>query len=62
MTFTELLAAVRANPNEVVIPPVWGQGRASFGGLVAALVFDVMRAAVAEGLDGGAAEGGVHGS
>ncbi len=49
MTFTELLAAVRANPNEVVIPPVWGQGRASFGGLVAALVFDVMRAAVAEG-------------
>lgn len=49
MTFSELLAAVRANPDQVVIPPVWGQGRASFGGLVAALVFDVMRAAVAEG-------------
>lgn len=41
MTFDQLLSAVRAD-EEVIIPPSWGQGRASFGGLVAALVFDRM--------------------
>lgn len=49
MTFSELLAAVRANPDQVVIPSVWGQGRASFGGVVAALIFEVMRATVPAG-------------
>ncbi|OZB11021.1 MAG: acyl-CoA thioesterase II [Marinobacter sp. 34-60-7] len=48
MTFDELLAAVRQS-NEVVIPPSWGQGRATFGGLVAALVFERMSAQVAPG-------------
>lgn len=49
MTFFELLQAVRSNPSAVVIPPMWGQGRASFGGLVAALAFEAMRAKVPEG-------------
>lgn len=49
MTFSELIQAVRANPQAVVIPSVWGQGRASFGGLVAALLFEAMRAQVPQG-------------
>ena len=49
MTFSELLQAVRANPDALVIPAVWGQGRASFGGLVAALAYEAMRARVSEG-------------
>ncbi|MFP6864210.1 MAG: thioesterase family protein, partial [Pseudomonas sp.] len=44
MGFSELLQAVRDNPQAVVIPAQWGQGRASFGGLVAALVYEAMRA------------------
>lgn len=48
MTFTELLDAVRDNPLAVTIPPVWGQGRASFGGLMAALQYEAMRAKVAD--------------
>ncbi|WXL27538.1 acyl-CoA thioesterase domain-containing protein [Ectopseudomonas mendocina] len=47
MEFSQLLQAVRANPEAVVIPPEWGQGRASFGGLVAALVYEAMRSKVA---------------
>ena len=39
MTFSQLLHAVRQNPHAVVIPSVWGQGRAGFGGLAVALVF-----------------------
>ncbi|RRV05163.1 thioesterase family protein [Pseudomonas sp. v388] len=43
MTFSELINAVRDNPHSVVIPPGWSQGRASFGGLMAALQFEAMR-------------------
>ncbi|HBX54654.1 acyl-CoA thioesterase [Pseudomonas sp. UBA2684] len=49
MSFSELLQAVRNNPQAVVIPAVWGQGRASFGGLMAALVYETMRAQVPAG-------------
>jgi len=49
MTFSELLQAVRSDPQAVVIPSLWAQGRASFGGLVAALVYEAMRARVAPG-------------
>lgn len=49
MSFSELLQAVRNNPQAVVIPAVWGQGRASFGGLMAALVYEAMRAQVPAG-------------
>ncbi|MGE8498247.1 MAG: acyl-CoA thioesterase [Pseudomonas sp.] len=49
MTFTELLQAVRNDPRAVVIPSSWAQGRASFGGLVGALVYEAMRAQVADG-------------
>ncbi len=48
MTFDQLLSAVRAD-EELVIPPSWGQGRASFGGLVAALMFDRMEHLVSPG-------------
>lgn len=47
MTFDDLLGDVRNNC-EVVIPSDWGQGRATFGGLVAALVFEVMASKVAD--------------
>jgi len=49
MTFSELIQAVRDTPQAVVVPGVWGQGRASFGGLVAALVYEAMRAKVPQG-------------
>lgn len=49
MRFSELLQAVRTDPQAVVIPAVWGQGRASFGGLVAALVYEAMQAQVPAG-------------
>lgn len=49
MTFSELLQAVRSDPGAVVIPSQWAQGRASFGGLVAAMVYEAMRARVAPG-------------
>jgi acyl-CoA thioesterase len=49
MGFSELLQAVRDNPQAVLIPAQWGQGRASFGGLVAALVYEAMRAQVPSG-------------
>lgn len=49
MTFSTLLQAVRSNPANVVIPDAWGQGRASFGGLVAALVYEAMNAQVDAG-------------
>ena len=47
MTFPELIQAVRNAPTSVAIPAQWGQGRASFGGLVAAMAYEAM-AAVAE--------------
>lgn len=43
MTFNQLLDAVRANPDSVSIPPSWAQGRAAFGGLMAAMVYETMR-------------------
>ncbi|PTQ74055.1 acyl-CoA thioesterase II [Pseudomonas sp. GV071] len=46
MTFSELINAVRANPQAVVVPAEWGQGRAGFGGLAAMLVYEAMRAVV----------------
>ena len=45
MRFSDLLDAVRRQP-QLTIPAEWGQGRASFGGLVAALQFEAMRAKV----------------
>jgi len=49
MTFCELINAVRDTPRAVTIPAEWSQGRACFGGLMAALTFEAMRAEVPEG-------------
>lgn len=49
MQFCELISAVTANPQGVTVPAQWAQGRASFGGLMAALVYAAMRARVPEG-------------
>ncbi|BCG23734.1 acyl-CoA thioesterase [Pseudomonas tohonis] len=49
MKFSQLIQAVRSNPDEVVVPSAWAQGRASFGGLVAALAYEAMSAKVSEG-------------
>ncbi|AZC38990.1 acyl-CoA thioesterase [Pseudomonas chlororaphis] len=46
MRFSDLLDAVRQHPLELSIPTEWAQGRASFGGLVAALQYEAMRAKV----------------
>lgn len=46
MRFSDLLDAVRSSPHELSIPAEWAQGRASFGGLVAALQYEAMRAKV----------------
>lgn len=43
MDFFDLLEEVRRTPEALVIPHSWGQGRASFGGVVAALAYVVMR-------------------
>ncbi|MFB4393515.1 MULTISPECIES: acyl-CoA thioesterase [unclassified Pseudomonas] len=43
MNFPQLLDAVRNTPDSVSIPADWAQGRASFGGLMAAMVFEAMR-------------------
>lgn len=37
MTFSELIDALRRDPHSVTIPAEWSQGRACFGGLMAAL-------------------------
>lgn len=49
MTFSELINAVRSNPQAVIVPAEWGQGRAGFGGLAAMLVYEAMRAVVPDG-------------
>lgn len=49
MTFSELQQAVRNQPEALVIPATWAQGRASFGGLVVALAYEVMKAKVPAG-------------
>jgi len=46
MRFSDLLDAVRSQPLALSIPAEWGQGRACFGGLVAALQYEAMRAKV----------------
>ena len=46
MKFSELLDAVCTSPLNVTIPAEWGQGRACFGGLMAALQFEAMRTRV----------------
>jgi len=48
MKFDDVLAAGRAGDN-VVFTSDWAQGRASFGGIIAALVFDRMERVVAPG-------------
>ena len=49
MTFAELLNAfATSSDNSVTIPTSWAQGRAGYGGLVAALVFAGMRDKVAD--------------
>lgn len=48
MSFTDLLhAACHSSPAQVQIPERWGQGRATFGGLVAACLFEKIRPQVA---------------
>ena len=49
MTFYQLIQAVRSNPQSMQVPATWGQGRAGFGGLAVALVYEAMRAKVPEG-------------
>lgn len=49
MKFSQLIHAVRSNPAAVVVPSAWAQGRASFGGLVAALAYEAMSAKVSDG-------------
>ncbi|WP_017901859.1 acyl-CoA thioesterase [Pseudomonas asplenii] len=46
MRFSDLLEGGRRDPQALVIPAEWGQGRASFGGLVVALQYEAMRARV----------------
>ncbi|HYQ55589.1 MAG TPA: thioesterase family protein [Pseudomonas sp.] len=43
MNFNQLLDAVQENPEGVCIPANWVQGRAAFGGLMAAMVYQAMR-------------------
>ncbi len=49
MKFAELLAAVRHHPEAVTIPGEWAQGRAGYGGLMAALLFEALQAKVGPG-------------
>ncbi|HSC81975.1 MAG TPA: thioesterase family protein [Pseudomonas sp.] len=49
MTFAELIQAVHNRPQHVVVPALWGQGRATFGGLVAAMLYEAMRVKVPVG-------------
>lgn len=46
MSLSELLQPVRETPENVVVPASWGQGRAAFGGVAAALVYEAMSAKV----------------
>lgn len=48
MNFTELLEAARRHPEAVTVPADWAQGRAVFGGLMAALLHEAMRLKLAE--------------
>ncbi|NVZ99798.1 acyl-CoA thioesterase [Pseudomonas gingeri] len=46
MRFSDLLDEVRRDPQGLTIPAEWGQGRATFGGLVVALQYEALRARV----------------
>ncbi|MET1077334.1 MAG: thioesterase family protein [Pseudomonas sp.] len=48
MSFFELMQAA-GSTSEVTVPASWGQGRAGFGGLAAALVYQAMQAKVPAG-------------
>ncbi len=43
MLFSEAVAQVQEANTLIDVPPSWGQGRATFGGLIAAMVFQAMR-------------------
>jgi len=49
MNFSQLLKTVRLHPQAVIIPASWAQGRACFGGLMAALLYETMRAKTSPG-------------
>ncbi|MGY4493298.1 acyl-CoA thioesterase [Pseudomonas sp. TE3610] len=49
MKFAELLSAVREHPQAVTLPAEWAQGRAGYGGLMAALLFEALQAKVGKG-------------
>ncbi len=49
MIFSELVKTIGANPQSIVVPSQWGQGRACFGGVAAMLVYEAMRAQVPAG-------------
>ncbi|KAF1030528.1 MAG: hypothetical protein GAK37_01285 [Pseudomonas sp.] len=49
MRFSDLLDAARHDPLVVTIPAEWAQGRATFGGLVVALLHEAMRPHVPAG-------------
>lgn len=48
MTLSELIHALHDHHHNMVLPATWGQGRAGFGGVVAALVYEAMQALVPE--------------
>src|SRR5690606_12699610 len=50
MNFNDAMSAVRETASHtVMIPEKWGQGRATFGGMVAAAMFEKLAPYVAEG-------------
>ena len=49
MSISELLQRVRETPENIVVPASWGQGRAAFGGVAAALLYEAMLAKVPQG-------------
>lgn len=49
MNFNQLLDAVRDTSDALSIAPEWAQGRAVFGGLMAALVYERMRVMITDG-------------
>ncbi|MBH3431020.1 acyl-CoA thioesterase [Pseudomonas alkylphenolica] len=49
MNFSQLLKEVRLHPQAVSIPASWAQGRACFGGVMAALLYETMRAKTSPG-------------
>ena len=48
MNFTELLGAARTQPHAISVPADWAQGRAVFGGLMAAMLHEAMRLKLAD--------------